>query len=85
MKHYKYQTVTTVDKVLSKMVCDCCGKEDEVGLRGSDVNEFSISFEYGSKFDLSKWDLDVCDSCLEMWTNTFKHGLVDIVKSNRTL
>ena len=72
MKHFKYKKVTKVEKQLKRIVCDCCGKVINGETCGSDITDFSITFGYGSKFDMMKWELDVCDDCLESWVSTFK-------------
>lgn len=83
MRKFVDVEVTIVDTQLDQLICDCCGKTIDVAeICGSDINDFSITFGYGSKFDLTKWDLDICDDCLEKWVSTFKH---DITKKEYTL
>jgi hypothetical protein len=78
-KTKQIEETITKEEVLS-MTCDCCGKT-EVGEHveyASDINNFNISFGYGSKFDTDRWEFDVCDQCLEKWVAGFKHSIKKI-------
>jgi len=77
MINYKIKKKEIIEEVLNGMYCDCCGKKVETphGYNDTDINEFTIVFEYGSKFDLEKWKMDVCDECIEKWVSSFKHSI----------
>lgn len=74
MKNLRTEQVVETKKVVASVVCNCCGKTNDVEhTMGGDINEMSVHFGYGSKYDLSIWELDICDDCLDKWRNTFKH------------
>jgi|LakMenEpi03Aug12_release.lakeMendotaPanAssembly.Ray.scaffolds.fasta_scaffold977024_2 hypothetical protein len=77
MIKYIEKEVTTTEKIVSMVACDCCGKEthitDEYQFVCSNITNFSILFGYGSKFDMDTWDFEICDDCIEKWVSTFKH------------
>jgi hypothetical protein len=57
------------------LTCDCCGKvSDDENIWASDIETWKHEFGYGSKFDTSKWSFELCDNCIEKWTNTFVHS-----------
>jgi len=64
-------------------ICDCCGKElvfdyentdeYEIEWEKESITTFNISGKgYGSKFDCTSLNFDVCDDCLISWFETFK-------------
>lgn len=77
MKKNILQLVTQQQSVLQEIICDCCGKI--VNLNNvccSDITDLKIKFGYGSKFDMSCWEIDICDDCVEKWVSTFKHQII---------
>ena len=60
------------EEELISVTCDCCGKTDNIPYY-SDIQRHVLSFGYGSKFDTEEWHIDVCDKCIEAWTNSFEH------------
>lgn len=77
MKKYTEEQETVTKKILSTIICDCCGKKVEVlgEYDVGEVNSFNIEFGYGSRYDLSKWHIDACDDCIEKWVDSFKHKI----------
>lgn len=79
MKKLRNEPVLETKQVLTELICNCCGKTIDVEhTMGTDITEFKVHFGYGSRFDMSFWEMDICDDCLEKWTSTFKHK-VDVV------
>lgn len=78
MREYTVEekNVTLYDKVLTKAVCNRCGKEvtnkKESPWEVNEIHNITIDFGYGSKFDLQTWNFDLCDECLEGFVKTFK-------------
>ena len=76
MKSYKeHKQVTTTHK-LTSIECDICGTKSEPSDNipaGMDpyIDTIGIHYGYGSKFDDSYHEVDLCENCLE---NIFKHG-----------
>jgi hypothetical protein len=79
MKEYSSKTVTSVESVVTKVICNCCGKDitypDPVGAEHGCVlgASFKISFGYGSDKDGDEIDVDMCNKCLDKWIGTFVH------------
>ena len=74
MKNLRTEEVVTIQEVVAEIICNCCGKTiDAEHTIGSDINSFKIHFGYGSRFDMTSWEMDICDDCLEAWVKTFKH------------
>ncbi len=78
MKDIRDEEVLVTKSVVTNVICNCCGKCIDVETTmGSDINDISIHFGYGSRFDLSIWEMDVCDDCLDKWRATFKYPVTE--------
>lgn len=74
MKNLRNDEVVVTQSVVTDLICNCCGRSIDVEhTMGTDINEVAIHFGYGSRFDLSIWEMDICDDCLDNWRATFKH------------
>lgn len=67
MRVTKQKEVKSIEIWNVGITCDKCGKTDtdEDGYIVTDINPFSIGFGYGSKRDGEKWEIDLCDDCLD--------------------
>lgn len=72
--------ITTITKTIQKeeilsITCDCCGTtvEGTHAEYASDIETWTHSFGYGSKFDGDRVSIEICDKCYKIWTNTFIH------------
>ncbi len=64
MRKYKDETITR--RLLTKLVCDRCGVEEDIAsLATAYVAEFTHSYGYGSKYDQYKLEFDLCEKCLD--------------------
>ncbi|HMD81354.1 MAG TPA: hypothetical protein VKE92_08615 [Anaerolineales bacterium] len=73
MKETEHQR-KTVDITRVKAVrCDRCSNDLGVDEHGTarEGTSFSLSFGYGSRFDLSDWYFDICDDCAEWLKGEF--------------
>lgn len=63
---------------VKSIICNCCGKKIELvhEYNITDINNIIIEFGYGSRFDLSAWEIDICDDCIEKWIQSFKHPII---------
>ncbi len=64
---------------ISKIVCNCCGKELVVnrGIIREGVNEFLVEWDYFSDKDGEVHRFDICEACYDKITKTFK---IDVEK-----
>lgn len=57
--------------------CYKCGKSDvitdEDDFTKEQYQHFSVSFDYGSNYDMERWSWTVCEDCLVDIIRTFKH------------
>lgn len=76
MIEYKKKECVISTNVAVSMVCNCCGKVSEIhdDFDDTDITDITISFSYGSRFDLEKWVMDICDDCLTKWASSFKYA-----------
>jgi len=74
MKNKFLEKVIEEKVKIYSVVCNCCGKKIEFpdGYDNTEITDITISFGYGSRFDLTTWEMDVCDDCIEKWVKTFK-------------
>ena len=76
MKQTIAEKQTIIKTVVKSITCNCCGKTISGNLENmADITNLNISFGYGSRFDNTTWDMDICDDCLELWVATFKHKI----------
>lgn len=77
MREIVTHTETIQKEEVVSLTCDCCGKvvDGEHAEYASDIETWTHSFGYGSVNDNSTWTLDVCDSCIITWTNSFMHPI----------
>lgn len=61
-----YKEVTAVTKQKTKLICDKCLAEEDIKEFKVQpyIAEFSHSFGFGSKNDLSLLEFDLCEDCL---------------------
>jgi len=73
MKDYIERTVTEIQKVISKVTCNGCGKDmtypDPIGTEHGCVRgvSFMVAFGYGSEHDGEQVEVDLCDECVDKW------------------
>lgn len=59
-----YKKTTKIIDVVDKVYCDFCNKEfDEITTKSHGFGQIHISFGYGSKFDASEDNYQICDNC----------------------
>jgi hypothetical protein len=59
----KFKTVEIPQEIVTEYKCDKCGKESEDGFDPY-IHTLRIDWNYGSKFDLETWEVDLCEDCL---------------------
>ena len=79
MKKLSEEKEMVVKKIIDKVVCNCCGKINVINneYNMTDISPIDISFGYGSRFDLTTWEMDICDDCIEKWIKSFKHPIIE--------
>ena len=66
MKKYKIVKKIIEEKELVKVTCDFCGKEfDESFIDHKAFGKIEITFGYSSKYDMTTFRGEICDSCFE--------------------
>lgn len=70
MRKYEVQK----ENKLSKVICNCCGKELKVENGYLKEGCFSIDyyFDYFSKKDGTKHQFDLCEDCYDAWIAQFQ-------------
>lgn len=63
MKIYTIHKETIKTKKVTTIRCDFCGVVSD-SPEMSDITDFRISPGYGSIYDNSTFELDICDNCL---------------------
>lgn len=68
MKNFEIQKKEV--KVLSDVICDCCGKS----CKNTTTNDFEYlalkgRFGYGTKKDMEEWTAQICEECLDTKLN----------------
>jgi hypothetical protein len=70
MQTFKFENINKVEKLLSAVTCNCCGKHLELSdldpdyLFPSAMHSFEFEGGYGSEFDYERITFDLCDDCL---------------------
>lgn len=74
MKETSTYTETIQKEEIVSLTCDCCGKvcEDD-HVWASDIETWNHEFGYGSKYDMDRVSIDICDDCYTNWIKTFVH------------
>jgi hypothetical protein len=73
----EYQNKTTVQKFLTKKICNKCGnaldpeKYELEEWMMDFIHSIEIYFGYGSGFDTEHWSFDLCEKCLVEFTSSF--------------
>lgn len=65
----EYREEQQVVEVVSKMICNCCGKE--ISHKGEDVLHIEKVWGYFSNKDGRQDDFDICEGCYDKWVATF--------------
>ena len=75
MKEVEIKEKTVEEKIVTLVVCNCCGKSEkgEHVDYDSSITSIEIPFGYGSRFDTEHWKMDLCDDCLENLVAGFKY------------
>ena len=74
MRETSTYTETIQKEEVISITCDCCGKTtDDDNLWASDIETWKHEFGYGSRFDMTRVSMDICDDCYKKWTDTFVH------------
>jgi len=74
MKEITTYTETITKEETVSITCDCCGKvTDDENIWASDIETWSHEFGYGSRFDMDRVSMDICDDCYANWIKTFVH------------
>jgi hypothetical protein len=66
----KFRTVKTIVLELDRVYCNKCGNEIEDPAYG--INEFEVSFGYGSSHDGETYSWELCNECVLEFVATFK-------------
>lgn len=63
----------TEEKVLQKVVCNCCGRELPVaaGFVREGLFEAKVTWGYFSGKDGETHDFDLCEDCYDRWIRSF--------------
>lgn len=69
----KYDDVLENKKVVTEVICNCCGKTIEKAESGRHSDYLSVEKTWGylSPFDNEIHDFDICDSCYERFIESF--------------
>ena len=70
MKKYKFETKTVKEKVVKKLICNACGSKQDP--YEGNCTEININFGYGSRYDGDRWEIELCDNCLDKFKNELK-------------
>jgi hypothetical protein len=73
--HTREETVTETHHITTGVTCDCCGESlSSDGTRGDAVAiRYTGGFASPVVGDMVTWAFEVCEPCLQRWTDTFKH------------
>ena len=66
----EYKLTMQEEKVLSKVICNCCGRE--IPCETADYFHGEKTWGYFSEKDGRKDSLDLCEMCYDKLTETFK-------------
>ncbi|WP_317855910.1 hypothetical protein [Chakrabartyella piscis] len=69
----EYMKKQEVVDVVSKVVCNCCGKEIVTNDAKFDCLHLEKTWGYFSNKDGRQDNLDICEDCYDQWVATFKH------------
>ncbi len=69
MREYREEQRTV--EVVSKVVCNCCGKEILQGEQGKDFLHVEKLWGYFSNKDGRRDGFDICETCYDQWIATF--------------
>lgn len=69
---------TITEPVTTAIKCDRCGKDLMENHYGDqEGTSFTLDFGYGSRFDLDRWEFDICDDCAGWLREQFKTAEVE--------
>lgn len=70
----EYQVEPAEVKILSRIFCNCCGKEIDRSGKHAYRDYVSIHKDWGydSPFDGEVHDIDLCADCYEAWIRNFR-------------
>ncbi|RLC46742.1 MAG: hypothetical protein DRH57_05500 [Candidatus Cloacimonadota bacterium] len=75
MREIITHTETIQKEKIVAITCNCCGKtvEGDHVEYASDIETWEHDFGYGSRFDMDRVSMDICDDCYANWIKTFVH------------
>jgi N-acetylglucosamine-6-phosphate deacetylase len=71
MKIWEIKEKLVSKNIIKSIKCDFCQKTNNESILGNDNGvfegfiDFSIEGGFGSKFDMERYDIDICDECFE--------------------
>lgn len=64
----KYKQVVKNDIEVEDVICDSCGKSCYNG-HNFEFMTLLNSWGYGSKYDMTTWEADICETCVDTKLN----------------
>ena len=60
-----------------ELICNKCGKtvklDKDAWQKQESIQHFEIHFGFGSRFDMERWEFDLCEDCIEKIVKPFKY------------